>query len=433
MSELSEPKSKKSSTTEPQLNDKLTEKENVAKIASMAAGPEAALAAEVAPQIKNVGLGRTIWSEKARTNIRAAKSNMVSEKGIKVIGDPKFWILQFSSITLSYPYPLIISALVFSIVCMAWLFGLASAFHALYFLKCLPAVIANVFISIINATWFGLNGIFELLQNALVTIINQVAYFFVGPLYEIPLISNLLVGEYTGLPDTIQIWPTTAMSYYAPEPLQLTDPATGEFSAIAAMGSLLWYSPVIPGEEMYALDADGNLEYDEYVVQMATLRFPKLNEDARADGWWTTLLDRPPDIEDDFSEDGSLTMVSVVTIPGTVFHGFQIFLDAFSEKEGWDAVWVGQTENIDENFADLYLWRGTEKFGWWNFFSFGLGKLGYYGPNQDSDYVKYENACKGYIIKKAESINIGPEELTKEQMVRWIDEFMDAHMAGWWQ
>ena len=203
---------------------------------------------------------------------------------------PLFWSLKITSIGLTKPMPFIYAGLILGLGLMIWLYGAISGYYALYFLKCIPALFANAILSIFNAIWFGIHGIFNFFTAAIVTIINQVEYYFLQPFYGV---SSYVGVPFKGIPINITLQPDHAFAYFVPTPLNV---AGGPIALLASLGS---YDMVMPGANpyLYNYTTDQQMFDVQFEQNGGELRFPAFNFYAKADGFWCSLKDQPPPLD----------------------------------------------------------------------------------------------------------------------------------------
>jgi hypothetical protein len=241
----------------------------------------------------------------AIANLNAAAEIKVNEKGIFAVFQPIFWGCKLGALAMSNAYPLLITGLIFGVLFGIWFYGLISAYYALHFLRSLPAVFINVFLTIANGLWFAARGVYQLMSLGIVTIINTMFGYFVGPLYDIidtlrfwtsdPLVMPNLAFEYT-------LQPEKGFCYLYPNPME----TTGSIGSIAL--SFFSYSFLRPGEQAYLYDpVTGDIElmivYTDDIN--TTLRYPVFNPGAVSDGIWGELFNPetgPPTQVYDFYE-----------------------------------------------------------------------------------------------------------------------------------
>jgi len=223
--------------------------------------------------------------KKAYTNLSQARTRYVQANGWKSLFMPKFWLLNISSITLSNPFKVFVVFLIAGLILMSYFFGMISLIYLVYFLKALVVSLINVVFSILNAIWFGFNGITALINNAFVTMINSIAYYFLEPILDvlnsiitwIPVIgppNPPLTWESIKLEQEIVLIPTHAFSYWMPEAVVPGD-----------WGSLLSITPVTPGANPYL----ANEFVEVYTQTGASVLLPKLDPAATAEGIWTSI------------------------------------------------------------------------------------------------------------------------------------------------
>ena len=230
-------------------------------------------------------------SGKAMSNLSNAAQRIVESNRLLAIFKPIFWYIKIAQIGLSRPMPFFYAGLIIGIGLMIWLFGWVSGYYALYFLKCLPAVVANVILTVLNAIWFGIHGIYNTFVAGITTVINQIAYFFLGGLLE--FLKNSILhfgGGFVGLPVNAQIQPGSAFAYVVPNPIDVSTPA-------ATIGSFfLGWTWIQPGSQPYLYNyaTDSPMFDIQFAQNGAELKFPSINPAATAEGIWCTLTDRPP-------------------------------------------------------------------------------------------------------------------------------------------
>ena len=226
---------------------------------------------------------------------------------------------------------------------MCWFYGAVSALYALYFLKSIPIVVCNVILTIVNAVWFAFHGLTMLILNAVITVVNAIAYFFLQPFAEAivriidwiepgdtdialatkQFMDNVLIKWPSDLFNTLQ--PGNALAYMIPEPVQF-DSANKEF-VWESLWSFKWVkpgiSPYVAGE--YAMVNAGK-------ESIAQLLYPKINENAIADGIWASI--ESPEYTYDFTRvsDYLLRWGDLIgSLPNLIitgYKGFWSFLDS---------------------------------------------------------------------------------------------------------
>jgi hypothetical protein len=191
---------------------------------------------------------------------------------------------------------------------MVWFFGSLSGYYGLYAAKAMVATFANVFLTIGNAAIFAVNGVYTIISLGIVTIINQLFYYFIGGILEviniiltyIPIVGQQSLDFVPIGNQTISFEPPVALAYLVPEPINATDIVTG------IMSTLFGYSFIKPGAQFY----EYNMATDSYVVEVAfvgenfeRLYLPKINRAAKVDGLLTNMSggDRPPPIQYNFT------------------------------------------------------------------------------------------------------------------------------------
>jgi hypothetical protein len=247
---------------------------------------------------KALGFAKT----QAISNLNQASEIQVNEHGPFAVFKPLFWSCKVAALAMQNWYPLAIVSIIFGVLFMSWLYGMISAYYYLFFIKSLPAVAANVILTIGNAFWFAIHGIYQLILLGMVTLMNAVFNYFLEPIFDI---INWLTYRLT-LADTLgkstdytfadfafshdyDLRPTHGFCYLRPEPIKTTG------TAAEVAGSLFWYSWSRPGEHMYATDDYGQLIMDTcYTQNWAKLEYPVANPDAKADFIWDTIKRHPP-------------------------------------------------------------------------------------------------------------------------------------------
>jgi hypothetical protein len=246
------------------------------------------------------------YAGKAMSNLSSAAQRIVESNKLLAILKPMFWYIKIMQIGLSKPMPFIYAGLACGMGLMIWLFGLVSGYYALYFLKCIPAVVLNVPLTIFNAIWYGLFAIFNMVQAGLVTIINQVFYFFVGGLLDslhngitIDLgwlgKHNILgIGEgFRGIQFSAASQPDYAFSYLVPQPI---DCSHGSVAAFLSLGAYSWIQPGA-NPYLYDYEIDAPLFKVQIMQNGAELKFPEFNYFMEASPIWTKLKEPPPQID----------------------------------------------------------------------------------------------------------------------------------------
>ena len=243
---------------------------------------------------KALGASRAL----AIANLNAAAEIQVDDKGILAVFQPIFWGCKIGAITAGAWYPLAIAGLIFGIVCCVWLFGLVAGYYGLFFLKCIPAVVANVFLTVGNAIWFAIHGVFTLITLGVTTLINAVFYYFIQGVLNVinwildqPVIGWFGEGDlkFHGIEMEYRYQPLDGFAYLRPEPIK------AEGTAFEIFASFFAYSFVKAGEQPWMVDENNSLIMDESFQQNgAKLEYPRLNPKAHADGFWAPLYDRPP-------------------------------------------------------------------------------------------------------------------------------------------
>ena len=241
--------------------------------------------------------------------IAGAKSQMVSKYGIGAYVRPRMWYLSLLKLTLSQPLLIGIIALIAIISLFTYFFGWISLWYSLFYTKAVLCVLVNVILTIGNAIYFGIHALINLLIVAFQDIINGVVNFFLTPIAnainQIGVFLTLVPeGEYfvgppgSGAPiimapiggGNISAQPTHSFAYYVPT--SIIGPGASAFGFIA----------VHPGAAIYATDAQGAIIYDEvFDNRGAKLLFPRIDEEATTEDWWTEILDRPPDLSYEFT------------------------------------------------------------------------------------------------------------------------------------
>jgi hypothetical protein len=233
----------------------------------------------------------------AIANLNAAAEIKVNEKGLFAVLQPIFWGCKVGAWAMSAWQPVLIAGLIFGIFMATWFYGLVSAYYGLYFLKCIPAVFANVFLTIGNTIWFAVNGLFNLMLLGIITLINGIFYYFLEPLYGMInwLTDKVTLGQigtdmtFKGLSYTFDLQPRDGFCYVRPDPIKATGNGWEIFLSFFA------YSFVRPGEDPWLYDSDGEILMDPcYTQNWAKLEYPKLNPVAKADFIWDRIMDKPP-------------------------------------------------------------------------------------------------------------------------------------------
>lgn len=235
-----------------------------------------------------------------------AASLLVKRDGLLAVFKPLYWSLMINAKLMAYPKPFFITFLLFGGLLMIWFFGAMSGYYALFAVKALVAAAINVVLSIGNAFIFAINGLLSLIQLGVVTLINQLFYYFIGGIIEaintlagyIPSV-NAVDLAFNGLETQVNLQPDVALGYLVPEPINATDVSSG-------IGSFLFgYAFVSPNAEPFEYDHAA----EAYVVEIAyvgdnqeTLFFPKVNEQAKTSFLVNMTADKPPPIQYNFSK-----------------------------------------------------------------------------------------------------------------------------------
>ena len=259
----------------------------------------------------------------AIANLNAAAEIQVNEKGIFAVFQPIFWGCKLGALAMSSAYPILITILIFGIFFGTWFFGLISAYYAIHFLRCIPAVIINTFLTIANAIWFAAMGIYNVIVLGIVTLINTIFHFFVGPVYEAPVLSSIL-GQMPTISHKYTIQPDQGFLYLYPNPMEMT----GNISTI--FFSILSYSWLRPGENPYTYIANDVVTYPAFVDDMGTeLRYPPFNPRAVSNStlWGDLKLDKPPPQFYDFVDPAiwGVLMIDGVFKPLSQINFFRMF------------------------------------------------------------------------------------------------------------
>ena len=286
----------------------------------------------MAGAIAAVGAANTvskIGASPANNIISSAKSQMISKHGVKSFFLPQYWYLSLLKLSLSQPILIGCVCLIAAVVLGAWFFGEISIYYGLFFLKSCICVVVNLFLTLGNAIYFGFHAITQVMQLAFFDLINN--------------IFNLILAPVVNAINQLAVWTTLAESgtnfidlAALGEGANISAQPTHGFAYLlptSVIGAKAWgFLFVHPGENIYAVDVDNNVIYDEVFDQTgAKLLFPMLNPDARSDGWWTAIRDRPPDQDYHFA------------------YNLQVYTETFIETirnwvTGWidgalDAVW----------------------------------------------------------------------------------------------
>jgi len=254
-----------------------------------------------------------ITVQPANNVIAGAKSQLVQKYGVGAYIRPRMWYLTLLKLSLSQPLLILVVGLIAVIALFTYFFGWISLWYALFYVKAVLCVLFNGILTVLNAIYFAIHGITQLILTGFLDIINGIANFFIVPLanainkigvfltlvpeggYFIgpPGSGASIILEPIGLGHTMSPQPTEGFAYYVPTSV-VGVPGVSAFGFIA----------VHPGSPIYATDADGKVTYDEVFDQRgAKLLFPRINPDADAsdEGWWVKIKDRPPDQTYDFT------------------------------------------------------------------------------------------------------------------------------------
>ena len=254
-------------------------------------------------------------AEKAKSNISIAREKFVSSHGISSIVRPQFWILLITQFTLSNIVPILITALIFGIFLMGYLFGIISVCYSLYFLKCLLAIIANLFLTILNAIWFAFHALTTALQMAFTTILNTVEYYFLSPIINavrfiagILHIETNLVFVGIGQGQNILLQPDHAFAYAVPEPV-----VWGKWDSLF---SFKWVkcgiNPYEGARYVFVQGQNG-----------ASLYFPKIDDIAEASGIWAENAGSPDPLKYDWVNWYKAYTSNFVKLVFTLIEGIQ--------------------------------------------------------------------------------------------------------------
>ena len=264
----------------------------------------------------------------AKNIIDSAQSQIKQKYGMTAYIRPRMWYLSLLKLSLSRPFLIILFALIVGIVLGTWFFGFISLYYGLFFIKSVVAIIANTILTVGNAVYFALHAFTEILLTAFYDIINNIFEIFLTPIINgvnrlavwttlVDQGENFLEITALGQGTMIEPQPTHGFAYLVPG--ALTGPA---------------FITVHPGAEIYEIDASGDILYDvDYEQTGAALLFPVVDEDAKSDGWWTSIKDRPPDKEYTFTYSlQTYTETFYDTIRGWVTGWIDSALDAFSDS-----------------------------------------------------------------------------------------------------
>lgn len=302
----------------------------------------------------------------AIANLNAAAEIKVNEKGLFAVFQPIFWGCKIGAWAMSAWQPVLIAGLIFGIFMATWLYGMVSAYYGLFFLKSIPAVVANVFLTLANAIWFAVNGLYNLMLLGIITLINGIFFYFLEPLYGMInwLTDKVTLGqlgtdmEFTGLKHTFDLQPRDGFAYIRPDPIKATGDGWEIFLSFFA------YSFVRPGEDPWLYDSEGELLMDPcYTQSGAKLEYPRLNPVAKADFIWDRIMDRPPPpVEYGFSTTAwgaTLSNGILKTFPHRYYAGMLFTPPAVGSTPVLDAVGNWWDNNIAKpvgNWVDSWKW-----------------------------------------------------------------------------
>lgn len=232
----------------------------------------------------------------AANKASAAAKLIVERDGLLAIFKPLYWALRLNALFASHPQPYIITGLAFFSIFAVWYFGSFSGMYALFAFRAMIAGIVNSVFSVANAFIFGINGLLSLVQLGIITIINQIGYFFTGGIID--FINNItqtlsfLPGfdgaqlEFEGIKAEIFNQPPFALGYLVPE------------------GAGLGFIWINPNAEPYEIDmVNDSIIFEPVFVGDGgeILNAPKENRYAIADIIVDMEEDRPPPIDYNFS------------------------------------------------------------------------------------------------------------------------------------
>jgi len=316
------------------------------------------------------------------------------------------WYLSILKLTLSQPLIIFIVAIIALAALSILFFGTISGYYALYHAKAIVCVVVNVFATIGNAVYFAVHGLTQLLYTAFLDMINGIAEFFLVPI--INAINEFAVwltiaspGDFfleldpIGIGTNISPQPPEGFSYYVP-------------ASVVGPGASIWgFIAVHPGEQLYSIDDEGKIIYDEVFDQNgAKLLFPRIAENAKADGWWDTISDRPPPWDYTFTfglESYTTTWISTlnewlsnaITRNPIVTTILDILNGGHRAPESWNDLVTnpGSILGLNIDPYDKYFNDAIEhKLGWWEARIFIAGGL------VGGDYSKLKEEFKDYCI-----------------------------------
>jgi hypothetical protein len=245
----------------------------------------------------------------ALANANFASNLIAQQDGVLAIFKPLFWSLKLVPFMTSAIVPIIVVVITTLVMMMVLMCGWVSFAFLLYFLKSLPCIVINVFMTIGNAIFFSFFAVMTLIQKGFQDILNSVFYFFLQPILDplnnlwrtldnIPLIGGAVPNYndatrlkfipmgYTQFGDTpgyyyrqgINATPDKCLAYLVPKPIEFNLDVGSLFYGWPTGGSMIAFAWVKPGVPLYLTDDHGN-----YLLQrietgnMVKLDIPALN------------------------------------------------------------------------------------------------------------------------------------------------------------
>jgi hypothetical protein len=256
-----------------------------------------------------------LLQQTAKFKIDSVADAILVEKGFKGMLSLKFMWLKLLKLSVIFAKPLLIGIILLALFCAVALYGGINLIYLLYFFKAFVALLFNTLMTIGNALWFAFYALTQMMALFFTSLINAVVAFFLTPVVGSinaiiaaieGTINRLILTINTGLntnfnlasfgrailpefgPTEFFARPDKAIAYWYPDPIEM------KLTGGIAWGTVIGFTPFMPGQPVYAVDETGSTIYDPYGYKDgAGINYPRMNHDSIADGFWTDI-DRPP-------------------------------------------------------------------------------------------------------------------------------------------